>query len=101
MNNFLAGLFVIAGILTMGGLFGLLEAHILQDISILYNVPVLSKLKFGQIFGLTFCVGLLTYKVGNKKSEEGDYGWGEKLIIKLFGVLFIWGFAYLMYNIIS
>jgi hypothetical protein len=101
MNNFLAGLFVIAGILTMGGLFGLLEAHILQDISILYNVPVLSKLKFGQIFGLTICVGLLTYKVGNKKSEEGDYGWGEKLITKLFGVLFIWGFAYLMYNIIS
>lgn len=101
MNNFLAGLFVIAGILTMGGLFGLLEAHILQDISILYNVPVLSKLKFGQIFGLTFCVGLLTYKVGNKKSEDGDYGWGEKLITKLFGVLFIWGFAYLMYNIIS
>lgn len=101
MNNFLAGLFVIAGILTMGGLFGLLEAHILQDISILYNVPVLSKLKFGQIFGLTICVGLLTYKVGNKKSEEGDYGWGEYLITKLFGVLFIWGFAYLMYNIIS
>ena len=101
MNNFLTGLFVIAGILTMGGLFGLLEAHILQDISILYNVPVLSKLKFGQIFGLTICVGLLTYKVGNKKSEEGDYGWGEKLITKLFGVLFIWGFAYLMYNIIS
>ena len=101
MNNFLAGLFVIAGILTMGGLFGLLEAHILQDISILYNVPVLSKLKFGQIFGLTICVGILMYKVDDKKSEKGDYGWGEKHFIKLFGFLFIWGFAYLMYNIIS
>ena len=100
MSKILSGLMVIIGALVFGGLFGLFEAYVIQDLGILYNVPVLNTMKFGQIVGLTFCIELLTFKVG-KKSTDDEYGMVESLSIKLLVYLFIWGFAYLMFHFIK
>ena len=105
MDKILGGLFAIGGVLLgvalLGGLLGLFEAYVLQDIGILYNLPIVKSLTFMQIFGLTVWFDIITFKLGRKTKSEDDYNVFESFFLKTLVVLFIWGVAYLMLILIK
>jgi hypothetical protein len=105
MDKILGGLFAIGGILLgvvlLCGLLGLFEAYVLQDIGILYDIPIIKSLTFMQIFGLTIWIDIVTFKLGDKKYGENKYSVFETFLLKIVGILFVWGVAYLMLILIK
>jgi hypothetical protein len=105
MDKILGGLFAVGGILLgvalLGGLLGLFEAYVLQDIGVLYNLPIVKSLTFMQTFGLVIWVDIVTFKLGSKTKSENEYSVFESFFYKTIGVLFVWGAAYLIFNLIG
>lgn len=96
------GLFIL--IITVFGI-GALEAYVCMSISDWFNIPYAKDLVFGQMFGLTILVGILTMKTKPKsqKEEETDDNLRIALSVvlsKITTLLATWVLAWTMYKII-
>jgi hypothetical protein len=85
---------------------GLLNTHIILDISNLYELKFITQFSFVQVYGVIILIGIITYK--KQKKEEKEYDFAESMVkgfselfTKIIGVLCIWGLSYITYNIIS
>lgn len=89
-------------IVTVFGI-GALEAYVCMEISDWFNIPIAKDLVFGQMFGLTILVGLLTMKI-KSKTEESDEDSTKAavsaVVQKVITILSTWFLAWAVYKII-
>jgi hypothetical protein len=89
-------------IVTVFGI-GALEAYVCMEISDWFNIPIAKDLVFGQMFGLTILVGLLTMKT-KSKTEESDEDSTKAavsaVVQKVITILSTWFLAWAVYKII-
>jgi hypothetical protein len=89
-------------IVTVFGI-GALEAFVCMEISDWFNIPIAKDLVFGQMFGLTILVGLLTMKT-KSKTEESDEDSTKAavsaVVQKVITILSTWFLAWAVYKII-
>jgi hypothetical protein len=88
-------------VLTVFGI-GALEAYVCMQISNWFNIPIAKDLVFGQMYGLTILIGLLTMKPKDvEDNDENDTKIAVRVVInKLIGVLSTWILAWTVYKII-
>jgi hypothetical protein len=95
------GLFIL--IITVFGI-GALEAYVCMEISDWFNIPVAKDLMFGQMFGLTILIGILTMKTKPKTKEdetEDNVKFALSVVFsKVTTLLATWALAWAMYKII-
>ena len=89
-------------IVTVFGI-GALEAFVCMEISDWFNIPIAKDLVFGQMFGLTILIGLLTMKT-KSKTEESDEDSTKAavsaVVQKVITILSTWFLAWAVYKII-
>jgi hypothetical protein len=89
-------------IVTVFGI-GALEAYVCMEISDWFNIPIAKDLVFGQMFGLTILVRLLTMKI-KSKTEESDEDSTKAavsaVVQKVITILSTWFLAWAVYKII-
>lgn len=85
----------------------LLTAYVVLSLSGLYEIGFITSLSFLQIYGALIVINVVKYKVA-QHSERSDMSPVEAFLYALkhvfgyiVGVLFLWGFGYLMHYIIS
>lgn len=93
------GLIII--VVTVFGI-GALEAYVYMEISDWFNIPIAKDLTFGQMFGLSILIGLLTMKPKDvEDNDENDTKIAVRVVInKLISVLSTWFFAWAVYKFI-
>jgi hypothetical protein len=75
---------------------GLLGAYIAHDVAQLYQIPGLKELTMAHFYGATIIIGIMRHR-SPQKDREDDYSAWQKILITLFGSLFVWGIAHTAY----
>jgi hypothetical protein len=98
-------LFIIA--IACASLNSLLCVHIIISISTLYKIGFIENLSFIQLYGIAFVISIISYKYEKERSEKTkNYStmMGEiftRVLTTTISYLISWGFAFIMYSIIS
>lgn len=92
-------IFTFIGVAAVSMAISLVPAYIVWDIASLYQVPVVEKMTFVQVYGAVMIANLTT---GTKTKEDKEIGEQVMSVLRVMAAkILVWRMLYLMYAILT